>query len=90
MTAEPEPLAERLAYWRANGAPGRIRAAPRERIVTDERTGEKTRHRAVLHDHTGDRVGRHIDHGDGRTDGTVEKPTVIARPGLRIERKDLG
>lgn len=85
-----EPLAERLAYWRANGAPGLTRAAPRDRVLVDERTGEKTRHRAVLHDHTGERVGRHIDHGDGRTDATVERMEIIPNPGLRIHRKEDG
>lgn len=75
-----EPLAEKLAYWRQHGAPGVVRANPQPKVVVDERTGEKTKHTAVVHEHTGERVGRHINHSDGRVDAVAEKVDVHANP----------
>lgn len=75
-----DDLASKLAYWRRNGAPGLTRSGPKERVVVDAASGEKTRHRPVVHDRTGERVGRHIDHADGRTDATVERFEVVPNP----------
>lgn len=75
-----EPLSEKLAYWRANGAPGVLRAQPQPRVVVDERTGQKTKHTAVVHERTGQQVGRHISHGDGRVDAVAERVDLHPNP----------
>lgn len=75
-----EPLSEKLAYWRRNGAPGTIRPNPQPRVVTDQQTGERTKHTPVVHEHTGRHVGRHIDHHDGHVDAVAEHVELRPNP----------
>jgi hypothetical protein len=62
--SDDESLAEKLAYWRANGAPGRLR----RQGTTDTRP--------VVNDHTGRVGGNHTHHWDGRVDATVNRDPV--------------
>jgi hypothetical protein len=62
--------AELLAHWRANGPPGVLRAGYRT----------ATQERPVLHERTGERVGRHVDHWSGRVDAHAEKFETVVNP----------
>lgn len=69
---------ELTAHWRAHGAPGVLRPGYRQ-ATTDH---------PVLHDHTGEQVGRHTEHWSGRVDAHVEKVQIVANPNLIVKQRN--
>lgn len=82
-----EPLAERIAYWRAEGAPGlvgRASAKPKPIVTVDEGTGEKRKETPVVGEEgpwRGRVVGRQIERSEG-IDAEVQRVSVTVNPAL--------
>ena len=79
-TSDESAFAEKLRYWRETRRFG----------VLSPGHAASTRTTVARHDHTGERVGTHTEHWDGRIDATAEKVAVTVNPALKPKESPRG